>query len=67
MDAWTIFLGLTFGSIGFGFFFYGRKQSRVVPLVAGLCLMVFPYFVEDLVLTLIVGAVLIVIPFLLRV
>lgn len=67
MDAWTIFLGLTFGSIGFGFFIYGRKQSRVVPLVAGLCLMVFPYFVDNLVLTLIIGVVLMVVPFLFRV
>jgi len=39
--------GLLFGSVGFGFFLYGRKQKAAVPLVCGLVLMVFPYFVSD--------------------
>jgi hypothetical protein len=37
---------MLFGSIGFGFFLYGRKQRAIVPLTCGLALMVFPYFVR---------------------
>ncbi len=36
-----------FGSIGVGFFMYGRKQRRVVPFITGIALMVVPYFVDN--------------------
>ena len=44
----TIFWGLLYGSIGFAFFMYGRRQKMIVPLVCGLGLMIFPYFVSNL-------------------
>jgi hypothetical protein len=58
--------GLLFGSIGLGYFIYGRKQRAVVPLVCGLGLMVFPYFVPNTMLLVGVGAMLIAIPYFLR-
>jgi predicted membrane protein len=58
--------GLLFGSIGLGFFIYGRKQRAVVPLICGLALMVFPYFVSNTMLLVGIGAVLIAIPYFLR-
>jgi hypothetical protein len=58
--------GLLFGSIGLGFFIYGRKQRAVVPLVCGLALMVFPYLVSNTILLVGIGAVLIAIPYFLR-
>jgi hypothetical protein len=58
--------GLLFGSIGLGFFIYGKKQRVVVPLVCGLALMVYPYFVSNVTLLVGVGVVLIVIPYFLR-
>jgi hypothetical protein len=58
--------GLLFGSIGLGYFIYGKKQRAVVPLVCGLGLMIFPYFVPNTVLLVGVGAMLIAIPYFLR-
>jgi hypothetical protein len=58
--------GLFFGSIGLGFFIYGRKQRAVVPMICGLALMVFPYFVSNTILLVGIGAVLIAIPYFLR-
>jgi hypothetical protein len=58
--------GLLFGSIGLGYFIYGKKQRAVVPLVCGLGLMIFPYFVPNTMLLVGVGAVLIAIPYFLR-
>jgi hypothetical protein len=57
---------LFFGSIGLGFFIYGRKQRAVVPLLCGLVLMVFPYFVSNVMLLVGIGALLIAIPYFLR-
>jgi predicted membrane protein len=57
---------LLFGSIGLGFLIYGRKQRAVVPLICGLTLMVFPYFVSNTILLVVIGVVLIAIPYFLR-
>jgi predicted membrane protein len=58
--------GLLFGSVGIGFFIYGKRQRRVVPLVCGLALMIFPYFVSGTILVVVVGIVLIAIPYFVR-
>lgn len=58
--------GLLFGSIGFGFFLYGKKQRAVVPLVCGLALMVFPYFVANTTLLVLIGLVLMAVPYFVR-
>lgn len=63
----TLLWGLLFGSIGLGFFVYGRKQKAVVPLLCGIALMIFPYFVSDIYLLVIVGVALIVTPYFVRI
>lgn len=62
MNASTLWWGLLFGSIGLGFFVYGRKQRAIVPLVCGIVLMVFPYFVSGTAWLIIIGVVLVAIP-----
>lgn len=64
-ESWLLW-GLLFGSIGLGFFMYGRKQKAVVPLLCGLSLMVFPYFVSNTVLLVAIGIALIAIPYFVR-
>lgn len=62
----ALFWGLIFGSIGFGFFLYGKKQRAAVPLACGVALMVFPYFVSNTILLVIVGLLLMAIPYYVR-
>jgi hypothetical protein len=57
---------LLFGLIGMGMFTYGRRASRMVPLGAGVALMVVPYFLTNLVLMLVVCCGLSVAPFFVR-
>jgi hypothetical protein len=57
---------LLFGSIGLGFFIYGKKQRAAVPLVCGLALMLFPYFVSNVMLLVGIGVLLIALPYFLR-
>lgn len=57
---------MLFGSIGLGFFIYGKKQRAIVPLVCGLALMVFPYFVPGTAWLLLVGTALIAVPYFVR-
>ena len=62
----SLLWGLLFGSIGLGFFLYGKKQRAVVPLVCGLALMVYPYFITNTILLVVIGVVLIAIPYFVR-
>jgi len=57
---------LLFGSIGLGYFIYGKKQRAVVPLVCGVALMVFPYLVSNALLLVGIGIGLAAIPYFLR-
>ena len=62
----TLFWGIVFGAFGVGYFIYGRKQKRFVPLFCGIGLMVFPYFVSGTIPTLLVGGAMLALPFLVR-
>jgi hypothetical protein len=66
MDAGWLLWGVLFGSIGLGFFIYGRKQSAPVPLLCGIALMVFPYMVTNRLLLVGIGVVLCAIPYFFR-
>jgi hypothetical protein len=66
MDMATLLWGVIFGAIGMGFFVYGKRQSAPIPLVCGIALMVFPYFVSNVWGTVAVGALLMAIPYFIR-
>jgi hypothetical protein len=67
LNASTLWWGLLFGSIGLGFFIYGKKQRVIVPLVCGIALMAFPYFVSGTAWLIVVGVALMAIPYFVRV
>ena len=58
--------GMLFGAIGFGFFLYGKRQRAVVPLITGIALCVFPYFIENVYVLVGVGLLLVAIPYCVR-
>ena len=66
LNTSSLLWGLLFGSIGLGFLVYGRKQRAVVPLVCGLALIVFPYFVSNTIALIAIGIVLMAVPYFLR-
>jgi hypothetical protein len=66
VETTSLLLGLTFSSIGLGFFIYGRKQALAAPLLCGLALMVLPYFISSNALLIAIGVGLCVIPYFFR-
>jgi len=67
MNPSSLFWGMIFGSIGLGFFIYGKKQQAIVPLLCGLALMIFPYFVSNVIVLVVVGVALMAIPYFVRI
>jgi hypothetical protein len=47
--------GFVFGSIGFVAFIYGKRMNLWKPMLLGIALMVYPYFVSDDKIMLVVG------------
>ena len=58
----TFFFGMLFGAIGSGYLVYAKRSYSATYAVAGGLLILFPYFVSGVVLTLIVGALLVASP-----
>ena len=43
----NLIAGVVFGSVGFGAFIYGKKQSSLKTVMIAIGLMVYPYFVSN--------------------
>jgi len=65
-DTSLLFWGMLFGTVGLGFFAYGKKQNAVVPLLTGIALFLFPYFISNLYVLVFVGVILVAIPYFVR-
>jgi hypothetical protein len=55
-----------FGAFGLGYFVYGKRQKKFVPLFCGVGLMIYPYFISNAALLVIIGFVLLGIPYFVR-
>jgi len=66
MDTTLLFTGLIFGSIGMGYFVYGRKQGNFMALLAGIGLCVFPYFTNSVWMSIAIGLGLVILPFVIK-
>jgi hypothetical protein len=66
MTTSLLLWGALFGSIGFGYFLYGKKQRAAVPFVSGLALMVFPYLISNTVTLVLAGAAIAALPYFVR-
>ena len=66
MDTNILMASFFFGLVGLGMFLYGKKAGRMIPLGAGLGLMVVPYFLSNLAVLIVVGCVLMGVPWVVR-
>jgi hypothetical protein len=62
MDSTQLAMGLVFSSIGLSYFIYGKKRSNMVIRYVGVALMVYPYFMQGAILTIVGGLALMVLP-----
>ena len=59
-------VSVLFGSIGTGYFIYGKKQRQVIPLLTGIALCVYPYFLSNAYALVVVGILLMAVPWFIR-
>jgi hypothetical protein len=63
LSASALIIGMIAGAIGTGYFIYGKRQQRFAPMLAGLMLGIYPFFTDNPVLLVVIGAVLMAAPF----
>ena len=59
----TLLIGMLAGVFGAAYFVYGKRQAKLVPLIAGVLLCIYPYFIESVLWLCIVGVLLLAAPF----
>ncbi|HTQ41894.1 MAG TPA: hypothetical protein VMI75_03985 [Polyangiaceae bacterium] len=50
LDANALLASIMIGTVGLGVFIYGKRQSRLPQMIAGIALMAYPYFVSNVLL-----------------
>lgn len=59
----NVFFSIVAGAIGTAYIVYGKRQTKLVPVIAGVLLCIYPYFVESWLWLGITGALLLAAPF----
>jgi hypothetical protein len=59
-----LIIGFIAGVFGAAYFVYGKKQMKMSAMIAGVALCVYPYFIDNVWLEVLVGALLLAAPFL---
>ncbi|MFQ6612686.1 MAG: hypothetical protein ACE5D2_06235 [Fidelibacterota bacterium] len=62
----VIIWSMLFGAVGVGYIVYGRKQKRAIAFLAGVGMVVLPYFIASVFILILTGLVLMAIPFFLK-
>lgn len=57
-DPSTLFVIIVFSAVGLAAFRHGKRESNMVSLLLGIALMIYSYFVDGLLLNLLIGAIL---------
>jgi hypothetical protein len=66
VDDYGLAVSFLFGLVGTGMFIYGRKAGRLLPLIAGVLLMVVPYFIPNWIAQAVVCSALAAVPWVMR-
>jgi len=66
-DTNILMSSLIFGSIGMWYFIYGKKDRKIIPLLSGIIMMIYPYFITNIYYSVLLGIFLMVIPFFIRI
>jgi hypothetical protein len=60
----VLFIGIVTGALGVGYIVYGGRQVKFVPVISGVALCAYSYFIDNWAWLCVIGALLLVAPFL---
>ena len=66
-DTTILMWGLLFGSIGMGYLMYGKSQRHMTALLSGIGLCALPYILTNAILLVVLGVVMMAVPYFVKV
>ena len=63
MTGTSLLIGVITSAFGFAYIVYGRRQTKLVPVIAGVLLCAYSYFIDSWVWLCVIGALLLAAPF----
>ena len=66
MSTAYLLWAVVFSTVGLGFFIDGKKQKMITPLICGVTLMIFPYFILNTMILVVTGIVLMAVPYFIK-
>ena len=64
MNVNSLIVGVITGAFGMAYFVYGKRQSKMVPVISGVLLCIYPWFTDNLLALCAIGGLLLAAPFL---
>lgn len=55
INWWNLISGFIFSIVGWYAFIHGKREKSIRPMVIGIALMVYPYFVSNTLLSITIG------------
>lgn len=59
----TLLIGILTGALGMAYIVYGKRQTKFAPLLSGIGLCAYSYFIDSWIWLCVVGLLLAVVPF----
>jgi len=59
----NLIVGIVTGAFGLAYFVYGKKQGRMAFMLCGIGLMAYPYLFSNIFVLVVIGLVLLALPF----
>jgi hypothetical protein len=59
----SLIVGFIAGVFGVAYFVYGKKQTKLTPMIAGVLLCIYPYFLDSVLWLSVIGLLLLAAPF----
>jgi hypothetical protein len=63
LSGWYLAITLVTSALGAGYFMYGKRQVKYVPILCGIALCTYSYFIDSIAWLLVIAAVLLALPF----
>ena len=66
-DTNILYTSLIFSSFWIWYFIYWKKAWKLIPLISGIILMIYPYFITNVYYSIIIWVILIILPFFIKI
>ena len=66
MDITLLLWSFLVSTVGFGYLMFGKKSYNIVAILSGIAMMIYPYFINNIIISIIIGILLFFAPYVIK-